>query len=116
MPWKLKSHAEWLRPQRRKVYDQAYEKKRLRDPALATAKALRNTRRWQTVRDMALAQHPHCQDPQGRHPGQVRPATQVHHKQPLNERPDLAYALENLCCLCASCHAYESAAERQTPL
>ena len=39
-------------------------------------------------------------------------ATQVHHLVPRKERPDLAYAIDNLESLCVSCHSKESMRER----
>ena len=36
--------------------------------------------------------------------GRLTPATQVHHIQPLEENPELAYENTNLVSLCLACH------------
>ncbi|MEM8821577.1 MAG: HNH endonuclease signature motif containing protein [Pseudomonadota bacterium] len=42
----------------------------------------------------------------------ARGRLEVHHREPVRDRPDLAFTLENLASLCASCHAVETAREQ----
>lgn len=57
-------------------------------------------RRWKTLRWLALKRDGHvCQE------CGARGRLEVHHREPVRLRPDLAYNLENLVCLCPRCHS-----------
>jgi 5-methylcytosine-specific restriction protein A len=58
---------------------------------------------WRKLRALALAGRPLCERCEAA--GRLVEATQVHHRLGREERPDLALVLENLECLCASCHS-----------
>ena len=62
--------------------------------------------RWKTCAAITLKRQPLCADPFARHrlAGETVPAVEVHHIEPLAERPDLAFHPENLVGLCPSCH------------
>lgn len=45
----------------------------------------------------------------------ARHRLEVHHKEPVRDRPDLAFDLENLVVLCGSCHAKETRRELGFP-
>lgn len=70
------------------------------------ARRIRSTQRWRSVRASVLARAPLCADPLGEHraAGRVVVAEEVHHRLPLEDRPDLAFALDNLMPLCRRCH------------
>lgn len=95
MPWKPKTHKP--HGAGRAGSDRAYEERRSRDPALARARAIRSSARWQKFRRMFLARHPLCQDPLEVHKrsGSASAAVDVHHVIPLASRPDLALDPEN---------------------
>ena len=54
--------------------------------------------RWQRLRLKVLVERPLCETC-------GRPATEVHHRISIDERPDLAFDRDNLMALCASCHS-----------
>lgn len=64
--------------------------------------------RWRRLRLLKLSRQPLCErcEEQGR----IRPATEVHHRVPVEqgrnyaEKQALAYDLNNLCPLCHDCH------------
>ena len=60
-------------------------------------------RGWQRLRDMYLKENPLCEECKAK--GIVEKATEVHHKIPIEERPDLRLSWENLQSLCKSCHS-----------
>lgn len=41
----------------------------------------------------------------------ARGRLEVHHREPVRDKPELAYALDNLTCLCGRCHAAETRKE-----
>ena len=63
-------------------------------------------RRWRRFRAWFLAQHPLCADPNNQHPGQDRPAKDVHHLKERRDFPELTFVEENCQGLCRPCHAY----------
>jgi 5-methylcytosine-specific restriction protein A len=69
-----------------------------------------SNRRWRRLREIFLARYPICSDPSGCHEreGRCEIASEVHHKIPRLERPDLAYDEDNLEALCKSCHSREA--------
>ncbi len=54
--------------------------------------------RWRRLRLKVLVEHPLCAVC-------GRPSSDVHHKQSIDDRPDLAFDEDNLMALCASCHS-----------
>jgi 5-methylcytosine-specific restriction endonuclease McrA len=66
--------------------------------------------RWRRMRRLQLALHPLCHDCQAR--GRTTVAVQVHHHESRISRPDLAWEMNNLRSLCASCHARKPKAQR----
>ena len=58
---------------------------------------------WRRFRLHYLARHPLCESCRGS--GEVRVATEIHHKQPLLDFPELKFIESNLMALCKSCHA-----------
>lgn len=86
------------RAERQRYYDQ-----HLRDPQRA---AFYHSPAWLAVRQLALERdHYLCQSCLRR--TRLTPADLVHHKEPLEKRPDLALILENLESSCNSCHNKE---------
>jgi len=65
--------------------------------------------RWQRLRRMYLAAHPICVDPEGVHPGQVIPSTDVDHVIAL--RDGGTSRDDNLQALCHACHSRKTAVE-----
>jgi 5-methylcytosine-specific restriction endonuclease McrA len=116
MPTRPLSHEQRLRQQQpvRRDY-RSEDARRLADPALALAKKIRSSGRWQKVRALKLRQQPLCEDQYGvyHRSGRVELAVEVDHIQALRDRPDLAYTLTNLRSQCRACHARKSAGERQ---
>ena len=94
---------------------EASEVRRQSDGALALAKRLRSSKRWQMARAWVLAQGPLCADPYGHHArfAETVLAAEVDHIIGLALRPDLAFERENLQALCLTCHAEKSAGERK---
>ncbi len=59
--------------------------------------------KWRRQRKVALKRDNYeCQD--CKDTGGYSKATQVHHIKHLKDRPDLAFDLDNLRCLCVACH------------
>ena len=113
MPRRAPTHSELLRQrQGRKARDAEYDERRKRDPALAEARRIRSSTRWRKVRALKLARDPLCEDCLEH--GVTEAATQVHHVEGLVKRADLAFVLENLASLCATCHATREAKERRS--
>ena len=85
-------------------YDQG---RRKTDPALAMAKRIRSSARWQRVQRHHLSAYPMCSDPFGDHAHRntTASATQVHHIQSLATHPELAFHADNLQSACAPCHS-----------
>ena len=69
-----------------------------------------STARWKLARAVKLGRDPLCEEHLRQ--GRTVVATQVHHKVPRKDRPDLSLVVENLESLCASCHSKESMRER----
>ena len=84
-----------------------YDRRRAADPQLAAAANLRNSAAWQRLRSAFLARNPIC-GACGR-----ELATQVHHLQPVERRPDLALDWDNLAPVCTRCHGDCNVRERQ---
>lgn len=97
----------------RRASDARYERKRAADPRLANAKRIRSSGAWATFRADYRKRHPYCADPTRRHVGQQIPTEDVHHIQPLTERPDLAFTESNVIALCVGCHNEVEFAERR---
>jgi 5-methylcytosine-specific restriction protein A len=76
----------------------AYERGRAEDKRFYCSARWRKFRRW------FLSLHPLCADC-------GRPAEEIHHVQPLKQRPDLALAPENALQLCVPCHSKRTRAE-----
>jgi len=76
-------------------------------PELARAAEIRSSAGWQAVRARFLALHPVCGVC-----GQQLTA-QVHHLEPVERRPDLALAWDNLAPVCTRCHAACNSVERR---
>ena len=63
---------------------------------------------WRRCRALKLARDPLCEACPRSGVARREPATQVHHKVDLAERPDLAYDLGNLEALCQRHHSSET--------
>ena len=87
--------------------DAEYDRRRKADPKLAKAKRIRSSELWRKVRRRVLREQPLC--PACEAEGRVVPATQVHHKAGLVDRPDLAFKRDNLVGLCVRHHMAEEA-------
>lgn len=67
-----------------------------------------HTSRWLRLRRDVLTEHPLCERCEAE--GYVTPATEVHHRRPVEEginyaeKYRLMYNPDNLCALCHSCH------------
>lgn len=62
--------------------------------------------RWKRIRSKVLRRDEYiCQE--CKKYGRIKEATQVHHIEHLEDRPDLAYDLDNLISLCLGCHNKE---------
>ena len=91
----------------------AYDAGRRRtDAGLAAAAALRSSSRWQKFRAFFRDRHPLCCDPFGAHIDDPRPVAQIHHVEPLAQRPDLALVEANCRPLCTACHGRVERLER----
>lgn len=97
-----KSHA-------REFYDR---QTRQRTAGLKTAADLRNSSFWKKVRLTFISRNPVCCNPHGFHDGFAPAAQQVHHIEPIQKAPHLAFTHSNLMALCTRCHAVFSARER----
>lgn len=62
-----------------------------------------NSRKWKQVRQVALLRDNLMCIPCAKNGNDVL-ATEVHHIQYLEHRPDLAYSLDNLISICRTCH------------
>jgi 5-methylcytosine-specific restriction enzyme A len=65
---------------------------------------------WRKMRKWYLSQHPLCERCKDED-GKLEPATEVDHKIPLEQRPDLALDPKNLQSLCKPCHSAKTLAE-----
>jgi hypothetical protein len=65
---------------------------------------------WRKMRAWHLAQHPLCVRCQ-EEDGKLEPATEVDHRIPLAQRPDLALTADNLQSMCTPCHSAKTLAE-----
>ena len=105
MPLKPPVHKQRTRTQTecRRDYDNTTRKN---DPALARAKKIRSTARWQKVQRRVLRAWPLCCDPFGSHKKDKAtvPSAQAHHVIGLREDPDLAFVLSNCRGICLPCH------------
>ena len=63
--------------------------------------------RWRRWRRWFLTRHPLCVDCQAA--GRTTLATEVHHVEPLRERPELRLAEANCVALCRACHSRRTA-------
>lgn len=67
-----------------------------------------HTQRWLLLRREILTEHPLCERCQSE--GYITPATEVHHRKPVEygvnyaEKHRLMYDPSNLCTLCHNCH------------
>ena len=95
------------KPAKRSMNNRRYELKRDQDDGLRQARAIRDSGRWQKVRDLQKKRHPLCFDPFGIHEstGVVTPMDQVHHIKGLRTHPGLAFVASNLASLCVDCHS-----------
>lgn len=93
-------------PSRHREYDQ-----HARDRASALFYA---STAWRKLRAHKLRTDPLCSACEAC--GLLVPATHVHHKQERRDSPALAFELDNLESLCASCHSRLHAADRSEPL
>lgn len=75
------------------------------DKARGSASERGYGKRWQRFRECYLRRNPLCLDC---HP-QCTPATEIHHKEKLRERPELQYEETNLVPLCKACHSKRTA-------
>jgi 5-methylcytosine-specific restriction protein A len=73
-----------------------------------------NDARWKHLRKMFLCENPFCQIAAlcVQRLGHIAPATDVHHKQSVRERPDLTYEWSNLESACHECHSQHTAREQ----
>lgn len=94
-----------------------YERKQPRTEAQKRAKAIRSSKAWQNCVVMYLARNPECKDPYDHHKElhEDAAAAQVHHIEPLEEAPELAFRWSNLMGVCTKCHARLSQEERRGP-
>lgn len=74
-----------------------YKKRTLKEQGFYHSPAWRRVRKVVLQRDHYLCQHCLLQD-------RITPATEVHHKVPLEERPEQALVVSNLISLCWPCH------------
>ena len=70
------------------------------------------TARWKRLRQMKWAANPFCEsgvicDPHNT--GRRAPATDIHHRLGVQERPDLMWDFNNLESLCHACHSHFTA-------
>jgi hypothetical protein len=97
-------------PTAKRVYDLTSRKT---NPALAHAKRFRSSGAWTRFSSWFRAKHPLCCDPFGQHMRLPAYVAQVHHVEPLHERPDLGLVASNCRPLCTSCHARVEGMERR---
>ena len=79
------------------------------------ADRLRSSGRYQRFRAWFRKRHPMCCDPFGDHVsrGQGAATAQLHHVEPVEQRPDLLCAESNAAALCTRCHGKVTAMERR---
>lgn len=82
-------------------------------PALAMARKIRDSARWQRVRDDLRIRWPLCADPFKAHAIDPQATTSIHHIEPLEQHPELAFDPNNLAPACGACHARLNAMERK---
>ena len=73
---------------------------------ISRAKKIRSSHRWTKVSLLKRGKNPLCEDPFGDHArtNATVQAEEVHHKIPVEERPDLAFHEDNLLSVCRPCH------------
>lgn len=82
----------------------------------ATYRKLINTKRWRTIRNQYLTEHPQCEECLAQH--RHIAANCVHHIVPVESAPtdviaaELCYSVGNLRALCTRCHSEHHKAER----
>lgn len=81
------------------------ERYRQQDRQRGEHHAIYSTKRWKRLRQMKLRADPLCELDEGCR----RLAVEVHHREDVADRPDLAYEWGNLCSACKSCHSAETA-------
>lgn len=75
-----------------------------------------HSKKWVKLRNIYLSRHPLCEI--CRRSERLRPATEVHHKKPIEtgytyaDKERLAYDVNNLMALCSECHRNEHIAMR----
>lgn len=62
---------------------------------------------WEKLRRMYLREHPLCED--CLEEGKIEPATEVHHKEKVKDRPELRLVWSNLRALSKECHSKRTA-------
>ena len=67
------------------------------DARQAMARRIRSSGRWQKVRDRYAKRNPLCEMC-------GKPTQEIHHRQPVERRPELAFVVANLQALCRPCH------------
>lgn len=72
--------------------------RRLADERRPETRRIYNSSRWQRVRAAKFKANPVCEE------CDTALATSVHHKQPVDECPDLAFDPDNLMSVCEPCH------------
>lgn len=107
MPTRPETYRPPFAVQARQQSQRAYDRRRANDPQLKAAAKLRNSAAWQRLRSAFLARNPICGSC-----GRAL-ATQVHHLEPLERRPDLALDWANLAPVCTRCHAACDSVERR---
>lgn len=67
---------------------------------------IRSSARWQKVSAKAKALFPICLDPYNHHSedGRIAKSEETHHIVPLAQAPEKAFDMDNLACLCITCH------------
>ena len=114
MPKKPKSFRYQSRRQDRREWDRGYLMRKAAKKKTEAVK-IRNSVAWQNARELARARHPVCCDPLGDHEreGRVEATVHIHHIEPVEKRPDLAFEPLNLAPVCVDCHTKIEAMERR---
>ena len=68
------------------------------------ARRIRATNKWRKMSEAKRQRNPLCEDPFGVHKSRPVMAESVHHIEPIETRPDLAYCWDNLMSVCNHCH------------
>lgn len=71
-------------------------------PGRKEVEAFYNSKEWRRHSRAYRSEHPLCEPCQRE--GRVTAAQQVHHKEEISKRPDLAYEWDNLESVCIQCH------------